>query len=219
MNQQHRNGNFSNFKSFLDVSFSNGEVSTTNDDVCFFCELSDGRKNSDVFVDVRACNDVHNLSFESERLKNLLRMEECMESLTEALQQYADKEKAILLQRFFKTGKGEYGDGDVFLGLTVPVVRSVAKKYYHLSLGQLDHHLSSAFHEERFASILILMHKYKTSWSSGEKKVVVDFYLSRAKRVNNWDFDGRSHHLGAMLDKNSSIPTLLLARSIFGNEE
>lgn len=98
----------------------------------------------------------------------------------------SNPQQAIVLQRFFKTGPGEYGAGDVFAGIKVPVQRDIAKKYYHLSLLDLKSTLSSKIHEERLTSLFILINKFKKA-DEGEKKKIVDFYLSNRRYVNNWD--------------------------------
>lgn len=94
--------------------------------------------------------------------------------------------KAKILGRFFKTGKGEYGEGDVFLGLSVPQQREVAKKYPYLTLKELQKLLSSKTHEHRQTALFILTMKYKKS-TDGEKKDIFDFYLKNTKNINNWD--------------------------------
>ena len=77
-------------------------------------------------------------------------------SVQSDLQKFADKKRAELLQRFFKTGKGEYGEGDVFIGLTVPQVRLVAKKYRDLSFSEIESLLKNNIHEYRLTALLIL---------------------------------------------------------------
>ena len=99
------------------------------------------------------------------------------------LRNLTDFEKANLLQRFFKTGKGQYGEGDVFLGVIVPRTRMVAKKYTDLHLVEIEKLLYSKIHEERLCALLILVEKFNGS----DKKQIFDFYIKNAKQVNNWD--------------------------------
>ncbi|HEX4444994.1 MAG TPA: DNA alkylation repair protein [Galbitalea sp.] len=96
----------------------------------------------------------------------------------------ADPGKAVGLSRFFKTGPGEYGEGDVFLGLTVPTTRRLLKPYLALPLDQVDILLDSEVHEHRFVGLLILVAQYRANPGS-----TADFYLAavRRGRVNNWD--------------------------------
>ena len=96
----------------------------------------------------------------------------------------ADPEKVPGLSRFFKTGPGEYGEGDVFLGLTVPTTRRIMKPFTGLPLDQVDVLLDSAVHEHRFVGLLILVGRYRK-----QPREVTDFYLAavRRGRVNNWD--------------------------------
>ena len=107
-----------------------------------------------------------------------------MTSLCEELQKRANPEKARVLQRFFKTGKGEYGEGDVFLGITVPQSRAIAEQFAHIELKDVKKHLQSKMHEERLVALLVLVEKYK---KSDDKKEIADFYLSNTKHINNWD--------------------------------
>jgi 3-methyladenine DNA glycosylase AlkD len=102
------------------------------------------------------------------------------------LQSMADPDKAAILQRFFKTGPGEYGEGDVFIGAMVPQSRQVAKKFSQLPLGEVRTLLYSRIHEERLVALLILAWRYGTA-SSREKEDIVKFYLDHIKQVNNWD--------------------------------
>ena len=101
-----------------------------------------------------------------------------------ALGTAADPDKAVGLSRFFKTGPGEYGEGDVFLGLTVPTTRRLMKPYRAMPLDQIDILLDSAVHEHRFVGLLILVAQYPSNPGP-----VADFYLAavRRGRVNNWD--------------------------------
>jgi len=96
----------------------------------------------------------------------------------------ANKEKAKLLQRFFKTGKGEYGEGDIFLGIIVPIQRKIAYKYDGLDLEDIQKLLSSKIHEYRLTALFILVKKYK---KADDKKIIFDFYLKNTPNINNWD--------------------------------
>jgi len=111
-----------------------------------------------------------------------------MKRICDDLKNLSNKEKAKVLQRFFKTGKGEYGDGDIFLGVVVPEQRKVAKKYYNeIDFDILDKLLSSKIHEERLVAVLILVEKFEKS--NKERKKIFDFYLKHAElgNINNWD--------------------------------
>ena len=102
------------------------------------------------------------------------------------LQELADKERAEILQRFFKTHKGGYGEGDIFLGIRVPIQRDVAKKYTGLDLYKLQELIDSGIHEHRQVCLIILMDKYKNSDEEG-KGNIFNFYLKNLKNINNWD--------------------------------
>jgi|TARA_Y100000310_G_scaffold341861_1_gene442562 3-methyladenine DNA glycosylase AlkD len=102
------------------------------------------------------------------------------------LQKLGNPKLAKILSRFFKTGKGEYGYGDVFLGIKVGPQRKIVKKYSQATLKDLQKLLSSKIHEERLTSLFILIDKYKKA-DEKNKKEVVDFYLKNTKNINNWD--------------------------------
>ena len=102
------------------------------------------------------------------------------------LRQHIDAEKAIVLPRFFKTGRGEYGEGDQFLGITVPNIRLVARQYGHAPLDVVNRLLDSEWHECRMCALLMLVMKYKKA-AEEEKQAIFDLYLSRTERINNWD--------------------------------
>lgn len=106
--------------------------------------------------------------------------------LQKDLEKLKDLEKAKFLMRFFKTGKGQYGEGDIFWGITVPQQRKVAKNFKDLSVKNLQKLLNSKVHEFRLIALLILVEKYETS-SIAQKARIVDFYLKNTKKVNNWD--------------------------------
>jgi 3-methyladenine DNA glycosylase AlkD len=103
------------------------------------------------------------------------------------LESMAEPEKAAILQRFFKTGPSQYGEGDIFIGVMVPQSRQVAKKFNQLPLGEVRTLLYSRVHEERLVALLILAWRYSSASSSREKEAIVKFYLDHIKRVNNWD--------------------------------
>ena len=109
-----------------------------------------------------------------------------LNELKKELNSIANPEKAQILQGFFKTGKGEYGEGDIFLGIIVPEQRKIAKKYSDLTLNALKELLNSEIHEHRLISLFILINKYKKS-DEAEKKKIFDFYLLNTRKINNWD--------------------------------
>jgi 3-methyladenine DNA glycosylase AlkD len=98
----------------------------------------------------------------------------------------ADEVRARGLAWFFKTGPGQYGEGDRFLGITVPAQRKIAGRYRHLPLSDLKKLLASPIHEHRFTALTILVAKYQAS-DERTRSEVFDFYLKNAKLVNNWD--------------------------------
>ncbi len=102
------------------------------------------------------------------------------------LQKLANPERAEVSQRFFKTGKGEYGEGDVFIGVSVPDQRKVAKQFSYLSLGEVEQLLQSKVHEERLTALIILCNQYKKA-SDDIKKQIYNFYLKNTAYINNWD--------------------------------
>jgi 3-methyladenine DNA glycosylase AlkD len=107
-------------------------------------------------------------------------------SLKRALRLAVKKGNASDPARFFKTGKGEYGEGDVFLGVSVPEQRITAKEYEDLLLADLECLLESTIHEERFTALLILIAQYKKG-NEQTKERIFRFYLAYTNRINNWD--------------------------------
>ncbi|MBS3091563.1 DNA alkylation repair protein [Candidatus Pacearchaeota archaeon] len=97
----------------------------------------------------------------------------------------ANPKKAKLLLRFFKTGKGEYGEGDVFLGITVPKQREIVKKFKDLPLRDIEDLVKSKIHEERLIALLLLVYNYQKHQEMREE--IYAFYLKNIKHVNNWD--------------------------------
>ncbi len=111
-----------------------------------------------------------------------------VDDIKQALEILSIPEKAEFFPKFFKTGKGEYGEGDVFIGVTVPEQRSVAKEFYNkISLGELGELLSSKIHEHRLTALLILVHQFEKTKEKIKQKEIIDFYLKHIKHINNWD--------------------------------
>lgn len=125
------------------------------------------------------------------------------------LKSLSDPVRAKHSGRYFKTGKGEYGEGDKFLGLTVPEQRKIAKKYFdQLTFDEVKNLLSSNIHEYRFAATEVLNFKYKKATSDLEKKKVVTFYIRNLHGINNWDLVDNTAYsiLGVwLLDKEKKI--------------
>lgn len=107
------------------------------------------------------------------------------ELIDKELKQNSDKSKADKLQKYFKTGKGEYGEGDIFLGLSLDFLNQTAKKYKDIELKDIKKLLKSKYHEERTFALIILVNLYKNKKS--DKKKIVDFYLNNLATINNWD--------------------------------
>lgn len=106
--------------------------------------------------------------------------------VTKDLNEASDKAKSVTLARFFKTGPGEYGEGDRFLGVTVPKQRIIAKKYQDLPFSEVKKLLISPWHEHRLTGLLILTYRFSVS-EMAQKREIFDFYLVHTERINNWD--------------------------------
>ena len=108
--------------------------------------------------------------------------------ILEALQFLSSPEKKEFLPYFFKTGKGEYAEGDQFIGVVVPDSRKLVKEYWQkATLEDVQEILKSEFHEMRLVALLILVNKFEKSKDKTEQKKLVDFYLKNTKYINNWD--------------------------------
>jgi len=105
------------------------------------------------------------------------------------IQALANRGRARDLQKFFQTAPGQYGEGDVFLGLTVPQVRSIAREYKGISLREIEVLIQSKFHEVRLCGLVILTLQYKATKERKEKKKLFDLYMKAmtAGYINNWD--------------------------------
>lgn len=103
------------------------------------------------------------------------------------LNEAAEPERKEILRRFFKTGKGEYGEGDIFIGLTVPVNRAISKKYFALPFEKISEMLASPIHEHRLGALIALVEKYKKTKSEAGRRDIADYYVSVCHLANNWD--------------------------------
>jgi len=132
------------------------------------------------------------------------------------LKAFTKKARISDLARFYKTGPGEYAEGDLFLGGTVPQTRSVAKKYQSLDLKEVEKLFNSPFHEARLCAAIILNHQFAKAKNSQERKKLFDFYMKqvRAERVNNWDLvDVSAPWMGVYLTEVKDPMPLLLKLS------
>lgn len=145
-------------------------------------------------VEIIACDTIRSMSVQSD------------------IQKSANKKRAKFLQGYFKTGKGEYGEGDKFIGLTVPQVRAIAKKYRGLPLGDVEELLHNRIHEYRLTALIILTEKYRRAVN---KKEIVDVYLKNTRYINNWDLVDLSSHeiLGTYLMEKPRKILYTLAKS------
>lgn len=109
-----------------------------------------------------------------------------LKQIRSKLKECIQPEKAQFYPRFFKTGPGEYGEGDIFLGVTVPDLRRLAKKYKDLSIDDSLTLLRSQYHEERLLSLFILIHKFEKGTET-EKNQLYKLYLDNTAHINNWD--------------------------------
>lgn len=124
-------------------------------------------------------------------------MSEVVNQIKLALKDKANPVKAAFFPRFFKTGPGEYGEGDQFYGVIVPEQRKVAKAFFkEISFDDLSLLMKDPIHEARLTSLYALVYKYQKVKSEDRKKEIVDFYLKHLDWVNNWDLvDSSCHHI------------------------
>jgi len=122
-------------------------------------------------------------------------------------------QKAAILQQFFKTGPGEYAEGDKFIGLTVPILRAIAKQYISLSLTEISELLKSEIHEFRFFALAVLVQQVK--FAPEHRKQYADFYIKHKMLINNWDLVDVSaeHVLGPLILSGYKPKILRLAGS------
>jgi len=108
-------------------------------------------------------------------------------SVQNELKRYSNKGKEEVFVRFFKTGKGQYGEGDIFWGITVPNIRNIAKKYFKdIAFGEIKKLIESEIHEVRLLGYIILTYRFEKG-DVGEKESVYEFYINNLKGCNNWD--------------------------------
>ncbi|MFH1037218.1 MAG: DNA alkylation repair protein [PVC group bacterium] len=136
------------------------------------------------------------------------------ESIQKELRRLSDPERAVALQRFFKTGPSDYGAGDLFRGIRVPALRKLAKQHRDTPLPDIERLLTSPFHEDRLLALLLLVRRYAEGTDS-EKKQAYRFYLDHTDCINNWDLvDSSAEHIvGDYLEGKSKSPLYVLARS------
>lgn len=139
--------------------------------------------------------------------------------VTQEILAQKNEEKKEILQRFFKTGKGEYAEGDLFLGVMVPNVRRIVKKY-NAELNEIQELIRNKYHEIRLCGFLLLVKKYEQTKKQNKKqetKKIIDFYLINLKHANNWDLVDLSCYkiLGDYLTQNKKERKILykLAKS------
>jgi 3-methyladenine DNA glycosylase AlkD len=136
------------------------------------------------------------------------------QKIQKRLRQFASREKAKVLKRFFKTGPGEYGAGDIFLGVMVPNVRKVAMEFQGMPLTEVIKLLRSGIHEERLLALLMLVSAYARGDDTLKKKIY-GLYLKNTKYINNWDLVDLSapNIVGSYLLDKSRKPLYVFARS------
>ena len=136
------------------------------------------------------------------------------EQIQKHIRRFANRKKAEILRGFFKTGPGEYGEGDTFLGIQVPTIRQIEKKFRGTPLGEIKKLIRSRIHEERLLALLMLVQLY----AEGDgvlKEKIYDFYVKSTKYINNWDLVDLSapNIVGKHLSDRSRKPIYALAKS------
>ena len=134
--------------------------------------------------------------------------------IRDEIRKLGNQRDAEILQRFFKTGPGEYGEGDVFIGVRVPIIRKLTKKHANLPLRDVRTLLKSRIHEERLLALLLLVRRY-AGGTDTEQKRIYDLYLKNTRYINNWDLVDLTadHVVGVYLLNRSKKPLRILAKS------
>jgi DNA alkylation repair enzyme len=134
-------------------------------------------------------------------------MTQINKTITQELQSLSNAEKREIFPKFFKAGKGQYGEGDRFLGVTVPNIRTIAKRHKEISLEEIRELLESEWHEVRLCALIIMVETSKKKDETLRQKLF-DLYLSQTDHINNWDLvDLSCHHIVGeyLLDKSRDI--------------
>lgn len=134
-----------------------------------------------------------------------------MSIILKELKKYASAKRKTTNEWFFKTGKGQYGEGDVFIGVSNPDARNVVKKFVKLPFKDIQTALASEIHEERFVGVLILVTQYEKAQDITIRLQIAQFYLQNIERVNNWDLvDASAHKIVGQAILDAVIPERLL---------
>jgi 3-methyladenine DNA glycosylase AlkD len=135
-------------------------------------------------------------------------------SIRRQLRAVADSSRVPILQRFFRTGKGEYAEGDRFIGITVPQIRTICRTCRGTSVSEIDRLLQSPIHEDRLTALLLLVDAFKLADDDGRREIY-EFYLRNTHRVNNWDLVDSSAPfiVGHWLRDRNKAPLTRLAKS------
>ncbi len=139
-----------------------------------------------------------------------------LSDLRRELAALADPKRKLVSQSFFKTGKGEYAEGDIFIGVTVPQIRHLLKDYRTLSQLEITQLLQSNIHEERLAALLLLVHQFETG-DAQKRKTIFELYLAHMTWINNWDLvDTSAPQIvgGFLVDTNRDILLKLVASPV-----
>lgn len=136
------------------------------------------------------------------------------EAIQKELNSFEDPSAAVFAQRFFKTGPGQYGEGDIFIGLKVPLVRKICKSYQTMTIDELEKLLESPVHEHRLAAVIIMTMQAKKG-SEATRRQLFNLYLRRTDRINNWDIIDVSCReiIGGYLIHRSRKPLYVLVKS------
>lgn len=136
------------------------------------------------------------------------------DQLHQRLKDLANAAIAAHSQRFFKTGRGEYGEGDQFLGIRVPILRQQAKLFQEMPLKEIAHSLKSVYHEERLCALLLLVRKFERG-DEKQRERIYKLYLNQTRYINNWDLVDSSAYqiVGAYLFERDREPLYRLVKS------